>query len=576
MRRSQIVAGIVAATVPRTTGAGGIPDLELYLPGSDVFPFDEFHVRRGLVGGTLSRCWFAVTVDGTTYDYSFQHAGSRADPTVHVASHSGRAHRFIDLGASANTPAQVVTACIAALALDGITAVDGGAVDSRRSLVISGATSIGLPPAVTPSLVERGAWGAQRDDWGSGAVTLNGNGGTTGTGSIHVGNPNTQAGMAGRTGRVLGVYLWAHGGHAPRLAAFTGPAYSLAPTALTPLGQAVASAIGGVGVTGFGGVLFADAAAFGSADNLWAAYRENIAGGPRYRLHAQTPVGRGDVALNQQLIWDTTASSAPTTAFGATYTPTPDATFGIYISIGVIFELQDASGNYPADGSIDTWIGDQNTNPAHGTQFGADPTFLTGETTHHRFVWPEWTAYSVTQFRRAYQVVDADETSRIAIYGPWATLAFPASPAPALISDLGVMGVLTPNAYTTLTLGTPLAMESYGGNYVSVGANYVRSGGALATMTLPVFLDATTADNSWLNAWEDDRTTWHDDIIGASGARALSSGTAEYRTRNNVGMPNTDPATGYPSPMAVEGDDDSPNAIALEATHVVRAGIGVP
>lgn len=570
-RRRRIIAS-------RSSTFGGSPSVTIALPGSDIFPADEFHARRAKVGGTLARCWFAVTVGGTTYVRSFSHGPtavltSRADPTVHVPALSGASHRYVALGTSARTPAQVVGDCITSLALDGITATDGGAdAQGRRLLVVEGATSATLPASVALDRRERGMWGMQRDDWGTGAVTPNADGGTTGTGSIHLGNPSSQSGMGSRAGRVIGVYMWGHTSHAPRLGAFTGPVYSTTPTALTTLGQNVVAAL-----SGFGAVAF-DAAAFSSSANLWATYRENAAGGPRYRLHAQTPVGRGDQAVNQRLVWDTTASTDAATAFGATYTPTNNADFGIYVSIGVIFELQDSNGNYPADGSIDEWIGDQNTDAAHGTQFAADETFLTGETTHHRFIWPAWTNYYATQFRRVYTVAAADVTSRIAMHGPWSSLAFPASPAPALLADLGTMGVLTAGAYTTMTFASPIAMETAasGGQHLSVGANYVRTGGAaLASMTLPVFLDATTGDNSWLDAWEDNRTTWHDDIIGASGARALASGVSEYRTQSNVGMPNTDPTQTYPDPMAVDGGDDSPNAIALEATRITRVGMAL-
>jgi len=426
-----------------------------------------------------------------------------------------------------------------------------------------------------PDLRQRGIWGAQRDNWGTGIslnVQLNADGGTTGTGSTHIGNPSTQTGMSGRTGRVLGVYMWGHGGHAPRLAAFTGPAYSLSPTALTRLGEAVSAGIAG---PGFGGVLF-DAVAFGTAVNLWVGSRENAAGGPRFRLHGRIPEGRGDVALSQRLLWDTTVSSSSGTPFGATYTPTVNSDFGIYISIGVVFELQDASGNYPASGAIDTWIGDQNTDPTHGTQFNAGIAFLTGETTHQRLVFPAWTNYGATHYRRAVTAIAADETSRPAFYGPWASLAFPASPAPALIADPDTFPTPMSTGYNTLAFSSTiqLAAAAAGGQHLSVGANYVRTGGgAITTWTLPVYLDEAVGDNSWIDCWADDRTTWHDNIIGASGSRALASGVQEYRTRNTVGMPNTDPIQRYPNPLITDATDDSPEAIAAEATRVQRSGL---
>jgi hypothetical protein len=565
------------------TGSSGPASVTIRMPGSDVFTFDEFHARRGLVGGTLARCWFAFRHGGTNYVRSFSQGPtavltSRADPTVHVASLAGRSHRYVALGTTSRTPAQVVSDCITSLALDGITATDGGVdpLDSnRRLLVIAGASSLVMPAAVALDRRERGLWGAQRDNWGTGssfAVTLNADGGTTGTGYIHTGNPSSQSGMSGRTGRVLGVYLWAHGSFAPRLAAFTGAAYSLTPGALTTLGQGAAAAISG---PGFGGVLF-DAAAFSTSTNLWWAYRENVGGGPRYRLHGGTPEGRGDVALSQRLGWDTTASSSSGTAFGGTYTPTNNADFGIYVSGGVIFELQDASGNYPADGSIDEWIGDQNPSATHGTQFLAGIGFLTGETTHQRFIYPAWTAYSATQVVRAVTAIAADETSRPALYGPWTSLTHPAGTAPALIYDADTFAQPMSVGWNTLTFSTPIQMETpaSSGQHLSLGFNYVRNGGAaITTWELPVFLDEATGDNCWIDAWADDRTTWHDQVIGASGSRALASGVQEYRTLLNAGMPNTDPTSRYPNPMATDAGDDSPAAIALDRLRVVRAGM---
>lgn len=419
MRRVQKIAIIAAAGVTASVA----PSVTIAMPGSDVFQLDEFHARRALVGGTLARGWFAFTHGGTNYVRSFSQGPtavltSRADPTVHVASLAGRSHRYVALGTTSRTPAQVVSDCITSLALDGITATDGGVDPSnsgRRLLVIDGASSPVLPATVALDRRERGMWGAQRDDWGTGAsaaVTLNATGGTTGTGYTHTGNPSSQSGMTGRVGRVIGVYLWAAGSFAPRLAAFTGAAYSLTPGALTTLGQGVAAAISG---PGFGGVLF-DAAEFSTSTNLWWTYREDVGGGPRYRLHGGTPEGRGDAAVSQRLGWDTTASTSSGTAFGATYTPTNNTDFPIYVSGGVIFELQDANGNYPADGSIIEYIGDQNPDVNHGVQFDAGVGFLTGETTHQRFIFPAWTNYSATAYRRAVVAIAADETTRPALH----------------------------------------------------------------------------------------------------------------------------------------------------------------
>lgn len=546
----------------------------LALPSSDLFERDIMHARRGQVGGTLARSWFALTIGGVTVVRSFQHNGSRADPTgsAGVPALSGLAHRYIDLGAVAASASDVSDAVIASLALDSISAVAEGTDAEGRALVRITADSLTIPPAVdTTDTSLRGLWGAQRDDWGT-SPPQNQPGGTNGTGSIHLGNPSSQPGLSGRNGRIIAVYMWAHTGHQPRLGVSSGPAYSASPGAMTLLAQAIATDP----ITDFGMATF-DAVAFSSTDELWAHYRENAAGGPRYRPHGSTPVGRGDQGLNQVLVWDTTSAASSASAFGATYTPTVDATFNIYIMIGVVYELQDSNGNYHADGSIDTWIGDQNLDPLHGTRFDAGPALIDTETTHHRTIFPNWTNYGATEYRRAVGALGADEDSRAVIYGPWPDLDLPATTPPALIRDIGPVGLVA-NDYGSVAISprAELGTEVLGSDpYVSVGANYVRDGGlANNVYTLPVFLDSFAGDGSWLNCWEDDGRTWHDHIPGAAGAaRTPTSGVIEYRTTATPGMPTGAPEDTFPDPMATAAGNDSPVAIAMEALRVQRVGI---
>jgi hypothetical protein len=537
------------------------------LPASDAYPLDLFHARRALVGGRLARAWVAFTVGGTLRVFSFSQGGSRADPTVFVPALEDATHTYVPLGASSVTADEARTALIAAAAGVGVTITANGTDAQGRAIcVVEGGSGLVIPPAVAHNNALRGMWGAQRDDWGegTGVAVLNADGGTSGTGSMHVGNPGA---ALSRAGRILGVYLWGHTGHAPRLAASSGPAYSTSPGAMTILGQGVAAAL-----NGFGGALF-DAAAIADSDELWAHYRENAAGGPRYRLHGQTPVGRGNLGTGQVLVWDTTASASAASAFGASYSPTADATFGIYVMIGVIFELEDENGNYPADGSLDTWIGDQNTDPDHGTQFDAGPALIDNETTHHRFLLPDWQSIRVTQVRRGVAAIAADEDSRACFYGPWLDLDFPATTPPDLIADVGLMGLAgNSDAITTLTLPSPVDLAPAAGQYGSLGFNYVTSdGSSVDTYTLPVFLDAASGDASWLNCWVDDRETWHDDIRGASD-RAPTSGVSEYRTLV-AGMPIDAWADTYPATFDTDASDDSPAAIALDAFRVQLVGI---
>lgn len=561
----------LASTVMAAAG-GGAPEISFALPGSDAYPLDLFHMRRALIGGTLSRAWISFDQGGTTYVFSFQHNGSRADPTVHVGSLSGATHAYVDLGSSNNTPAQVRTALLSAMTTAGISgaSADGTDAEGRAVVTITGASNLTVPPAVdmTDELL-RGMWGAQRDDWGG--ATNNLNGGTTGTGSIHLGNPNDQAGVSGRTGRVLGVYLWGHGGHQPRLAASTGPAYTTSPASFSILGEAVCSDALAAGLDGISAGVF-DAVEFSSSDVLWAHYREDAAGGPRYRSHGATPEGNGDLGVSQLLVWDTTSSTSSASALGPTYVPTVDNTFSIYIMIGVIFELQDASGNYPANGAIRVMYGDHNDDPNHGTQFIADQDQLGGEVTSHRFLFPEWTDVEVTEIQRVVEDIGIGEDSRVALY-LFTDLDFPSTTPATLVADMGLMGIDTPNAYNSYVLSTPVPVGTgdigTGTRYLAITFNYVPDA-PLVTYDLPVFLDA--ADN-WLNAWVDARAEWHDDIEGASGSRAQPSGVSEYRSRNVAGMPIVNTTDTYPDPWVTDATDDSPAAIALDRVYVDRAGI---
>lgn len=558
---------------------GGSSSVSLVLPSSDVFERDLWHARRGYVGGHLSRAWFAFTWDGDLHVRSFQHNCPGADPTVHVPALAAASHRYVNLGAASVSAEDVVDAVIASLALDGITGV-AGAVDpqGRMTLTINGASNLVIPAAVdTTDTSLRGMWGGQRDYWGE-APTQNSNGGTTGTGTTHLGNPNSQAGLSGRTGRIIGLYMWVHTNYRPRLAVSSGPAYSIDPGVMTILAQAeLATATNGFDLVAVPGTQFADDAV------LWIHNRENVGGGPRYRDFGNTPVGRGDIPVASAHLWDTTGPTGAGTAFGATYTPTVNNTFNIYIMCGVIYELQDEFGNYHADGSVDTFVGDQNTDPTHGTQILVDANDLNNETTHHRFRYPNWTNYGATEVQRVVTAIGPDEDSRVCLYGPWDDLNFPATTPPALLADVGRMGLDTPDAYNVHTFASRVEMgtEVVGVDpYISLGFNYAREGGLdNNTIELPIFIDGFTGDGSYLGCWTDDGRTWHDDIPGATGnandgtARAPTSGISEYRTLGATGMPLGDPDTPWPDPFVVDPTDSSPAAIALDRLRLQRVGL---
>lgn len=499
---------------------------------------------------------------------SFAHGGSSADPTVFVPALAAATHVPVDLGSSSRSASYVASAVVTALDGAGVS----GASAVGATVTIASASNLTIPPTVdTTDTSLRGMWGGQRDDWGDGGAgqALNQNGGTGGTGSVHLG-------QVGTAGRILAVYLWTRTDTAAmvtRLMASTGPVYSTSPGAMTLLAQGTAS------IQGFGG-LVTEAVAFGATDRIWAQYASDTAtAGIRYRAHGATPVGRGQIGAGEALIWDTTRSASSATVFGSTYTPTADATYNIYVMIGVAFELPDAEGNYPANGSLTLRIGDQHPDPDHGTQFDVDPSIIDGETTHHRQDVLPWTDSEIVSATRTIGNTAAGEDCRAALYDV-PDLDFPGTTPASLIADLGPMGMTagTGNRAVTLTLDTPVLVGSdvLTGPYWSLGFNYCTDDGdPLVTMVLPVFLDAVPGDSGWLNCWEDGRGTWHDDIRGANNY-AQPAGVTEYRTRvaaGNDGMPTTIITEAWPDPMVTDASDDSPSAIALDWVIVERSGI---
>lgn len=286
---------------PAEIGSDGVPtSVAFTVPGSDLFPVDMFHLRRGLVGGTLARSWVAWTHTDGLRVLDIAHGGSSADPTAFVPSLAAATRTTATLPSSTRTGPQNATTIVAALVADGIDASAAGATITISGI---GVADLVIPPAVdTTDESLRGMWGAQRDDWGDGGAGhgLNANGGTGGTGAVHLG-------ALGAAGRVLGVYLWTRTDTVAtvvRLAAHTGPAYSASPGALTPLLQGEAT------IQGFGGIASA-AVAVGASSPIWATYTSNTAtAGIRFRAHGSTPVGRGQLGSGEVLVWDTTRSSS--------------------------------------------------------------------------------------------------------------------------------------------------------------------------------------------------------------------------------------------------------------------------
>lgn len=548
------------------------PTVSFTVSGSVLFPTEGplslLCARRAMVGGQLARCWVAATIGGTLREIDFGHGGSAVDPRDWVTELEDAERTFVDLGSVAVDAEAVATAIVDALALDEIEAAAEDAGSGRWRVTITDATDLVVPPNVDTTDVNlRGLRGALRDDWGAGGggQALNSDGGSGGTGTVHVG-------PQGSDGRVLAVYLWTRTDTVPQvtqLGASSGPAYDPAPGAMTILGQAEAT-IQGFGLAPLGVV------AFLGADVLWAHYASATAtAGIRYRAHGQDPPGHGDLGEDEVLIWDTTRD--PSLPLPSSYTPTVDATFTIYVMIGLVVEHPDLAGNYPANGRWLMRVGDQNPNPLHGTQFSADSSILAGENTGHRIELPSWPQLRLLSVRRAMLAIGADEDCRLGIY-QYDDLDIPSSTPAALVADLGNMGIDVAEEYVEFELpdgGLEMGTATIAGSrYFALTFNYIRDGGALAVATLGVFLESA-GDGYFGNAWTDGRY-WHDYIPGAAGiapASGLPAGI-EYRTREsagNTGQPVTWGAT-YPDPMDPTGAD-SPAALPADSALYEIDGI---
>src|SRR5690606_7935807 len=137
--------------------------------------------------GTLARSWLAWTEEGGTRVIDIADGGSSADPTGWVPSLAGANRTPVVLASGSRTAAQVATAIASARVAAGEDAGEGGA---QVTVTGPGVRDLVIPPAVDQTDTSlRGMSGGQRDDWGDGGAgqTLNLDGGTGGTGSVHLG-----------------------------------------------------------------------------------------------------------------------------------------------------------------------------------------------------------------------------------------------------------------------------------------------------------------------------------------------------------------------------------------------------
>lgn len=551
--------GVVAAS-----GGGPSVTTTFSFVASTAIPRDAFHVRRGLVGGTLSRAWVSWEREGQRYVVSFRHEGSGANPVTWEPSVlTGANHAYCDLASGTRTAAQVATAfAVAAAGLDGGTwNVDSADVSS------SGASA----PLVSLDMDEdgqanRGKWGMHRDlgGWYDGTTDQ---GAMGATGGVHLPSPGT--------GRAIGLYIRADGGNNVRLGLGSGPAYSTDPAAITVLGEGVATAVDNHEL---GVVLFSEPIALAAATSYWFLFRGPGGQLLRFRYHGSvdTP-GNGDLVTDEFLIWSALTGD-PTVALGASVDlGGGGGPFGLYAHVGLIFELPDG-GRY-RNNAIRTWVGYQPSSPIGAPLSLTDPTDMVDETVTFRFPIPATLAAGqIEAIRIGVGTHTAGDDFGLALYDwdPADVGNFPSTSPATLLQSIGPAGVTTANAYAIHELASPQALA--GIDAIAIAFNCGRAGGAAAT-SLQFIYDEDTGGVPGLNHWEDGRI-WSDWVDDGSYGDPRSGGLqrTEYQTRASNGstMPAGDPTAAWPNPFAVDSvvtADAAPLNVPRSAFLVVLPGI---
>lgn len=523
----------------------------LTVVGSVAFPVDIFHLRRALVGGTLSRAYFSLTQAGGLYACDIAHEGSGADCTawVDALAEASRAQVALEDGdQDAATVAAAIASALGGLGVSGISVGDPYTGDDgieRVDVTIAGATGLAVGGAASNDETLRGMWGMQRATYGS--VT---NANILGDmGNTVVVKPQTSPG----TGRVLGAYIYASGSNPLRIGVASGPTYTGSPT-LTVLAQGVTSATG----TGFKAVIFDEPVALPT--EAWVLYKGIAGGDPQvqYRFHADTVEGNGDLVEAADMILDST-NSDPASAWASSFSPNNGVgPFGIYGFGGLIYELED----YPGDGSIDTWIG------YHGTAGFSTPSAtpsdtMDDETFTMRQLVP-WTS-QITDVRVVLDDNASGEDLGAAVYR-WVDLDIPSSGTHPRIAQIGRLNLAAGAGAQTVTLEDPINVT--GGWDVGVTFFGGNVDGSPDPASLSVRYDPDTA-GEWLTAWVDDGRTWSDMVPAGGGGYGTET---EYRTTAGV-QPQGDPTATAPSSFATDATDDSPANLLRHAIRVRRAGL---
>lgn len=366
----------------RAAIGGTRPTITYRVTESRIYTINRWHMRRALVGGWLARECFGFTSNGTQYGVDFAHGGSSADCTQN-ASLASATRIAVTLGSGDQTATQAATSIAAAIeaattctvtlgtpyTTDGVECVD---------ITITGATDLWTPPLMNfAHEAERGMWGVQRTDYGTGNTGTSAAVGATA--SYHFTAPSFAH-------RCVGAYAITTGGAADlRMGVATGPAYSTTPAAFSDGVEANAgqASSDGTRVAIFGAVTKT------SAQDVWVTWRGTATATIRTRSHGSSPVGNGDAVVGERILSNATPTDPATAIYTAgAYTHSAPSTFTAYPAVGYLYERTDGNGDYYSTSNVRTYDGYHRALSTDGTT--GIPTVLDDihESFRRRVPWP--------------------------------------------------------------------------------------------------------------------------------------------------------------------------------------------
>lgn len=576
-------------SVASNSSPGTPPSITIRLSESRVYTAIRINARNAFVGGWLSREAFGLTsAAGNLYAIGMRHQDSGADPTQNASLSAAVDWQYAEIPDGDQGAAAVATAFVAGVdALAGspftcvigtpFTASETSAIEGTTAGVeyvdveIFGATSGWIGPTM-PARHEtiRGARGCARTDFGTGNTGVAAAVGATA--SFH---------LTGRTGahRAIGVVAWQCSGSGDmRMALGTGPAYSATPTAFSLLHEGVS---GEESADGTMLAPFTDAPLVSSAASLWMSWRAAGTRSIRSRAHASSPVGNGELTLNERII-SSSVSTDPTVAIysGGSYTfgsPIGGSPFAFYPGLAYLYEAPDGNGDYYSTSNVEGVIGFHGDVQTGGTN-GA-PAVLVQIGEHFRLGVPWLATYDAT---RDFLLANSDgvDDGYGTVYDWTAASSTGIDPTGSipLLEEHGALGVTTGAGWKT-HVGDGVDLDPDVTTMWSPGWWWGRAGGGALT-TLTSHYDVPGASSAYLTGWSDGNTGWSDMVdSGELWGLGLRGVRCQYLTSTTGDMPVgtlTTPAPALFDPDATDATDTAATRNHYRfRTHFRRYGCSI-